>query len=143
MSRPTTNVTLTLRKRSSGYRVTTFQAEDFNHAHALAGILIASDVYGRCFVRATDWQGNELFVLGLDKAAADRLQEPAPQALPTYQPATLRAAVRNPYGAAVQDAEVFEVEEPASQFARYGVPPVPTGSRFRLPPAGGNGNGNG
>lgn len=83
-------VTVTVRKRSSGYRLFACAVDSLEHAHTLANLIARSVEYARCFVTATDQFGNELFSVGLNSPVVAPQQSYAPTyapALPHYAPA--------------------------------------------------------
>jgi hypothetical protein len=78
MSTKGQNVTVTLRKVSTGHRVTAFSLDDLNHGYSIATILVRSQEYGRCYAVGTSWQGDVLF----------NVQPEAPSMAPYQAPQT-------------------------------------------------------
>ncbi len=101
--------TVTLRKKSTGYKVAAFLTEKLEVAHTFAVIIIRAPEYNRCFAVGTDWQNNEVFMVGQDPPQEHYLpREPAyhyPQLAP---PAPVYRAI-----------EVRQLPETES----YGPPP--------------------
>lgn len=128
------NITLTLRRRKSGFRITTFLAEDMNNAYALAQILLASETYGRCYIVGSSWDNAELFVMGLDKVSRP-VEEPEVQQLPPHQ---IHVQVVAP----AQPAFTPQPYEAPTQYSRYGAPPPMPSRMLALPPRGGSDGGN-
>src|SRR4051812_31465132 len=80
-------VTLTIRKRSSGYRLAALACDSLEHAWSIANVLVRSPEYSRCFIVAVHWDGSELFSVGLASAppmpsAPAYAARPTPNALP-------------------------------------------------------------
>lgn len=132
------NITLTLRRRKSGWRVTTFLAEDLNNAHALAQILLASETYGRCYIVGSSWDNAELFVMGLNQVARPT-EEQEVQQLPPHH---VQVQVVDPYAQRVQPAFTQQEYGAPTQHSRYGSPPPLPTRMLALPPRGGSSEGN-
>lgn len=66
-----TMYTCTIRKVSTGYKLSAFQGDNLEHLHAICATLMQSPNYSRCYIVCVDWQGNVLF----------NMQPQAPQAL--------------------------------------------------------------
>jgi hypothetical protein len=77
-----TMYTCTVRKVSSGYRITAFQGDNLQHLHAICTTLMASPNYARCYIVCVDWQDNILFNLQPQMSSA-----PSPGAGLPMQPA--------------------------------------------------------
>lgn len=60
---------LTIRRRTSGYKVACFSADSLEHAWTVANLIGRSPEYSQCFVVATDWTGQDMFAVGAQVAA--------------------------------------------------------------------------
>jgi len=112
-------VTLTIRKRSTGYKVAALAVDSLEHAWTIANLLVRSPEYSRCFVVGTNWTGDEIFTVGFSPAPA---YSPHSYAAPTNAP-SLRQSSSPPAHAYTRDAYAAEVVD--AETSRYG---------FRLPP---------
>lgn len=89
--------TCTIRKISTGHKITAFQGDSLDHLRSIGLVLVASPNYSRCYIVCTDWQGNVLFNLqpqasvGLAPGAGLPAYAPPP-AYPQAPPQQLYAA---------------------------------------------------
>lgn len=67
--------TVSLRKVSTGHKVTAFMMESLDDARAIAVTLVNSTNYNRCFASCLDWQGEQCFAIYPQSAE----QVPPPQ----------------------------------------------------------------
>lgn len=120
-------ITVTLRKRDTGYKVWAFCTDDMNGARTAAQILVDSPTFRHCFAVATDWQGDMMFECRPSGTSAPQVVQ-VPQypqaALPTHGygpapqlPRTGSYGTQSGYGA-------------APSRSGYGAPPVPTGRSY-------------
>lgn len=72
-------ITVTIRKVSSGYKVTSFAGEDLNQLYSISKVLMKSTEYARCYCVALDWQGEQLFEVRPEQSAPAPYQAPVPQ----------------------------------------------------------------
>jgi hypothetical protein len=73
------SIVVTLRKVSTGAKVTSFSMDDLNHAYSIATVLVRSSEYGRCYCVGMDWQQEPLF--NVQPSAVQ--QAPAPYQAPS------------------------------------------------------------
>jgi hypothetical protein len=97
----TPSITVTIRKRSSGYKIVAFACDSHEHAYAIACILARSAEYQRCFLVGTA-MGDEVFVVGAPSAmmaqSPPACAPPGP-ALPPYAPPQYGYMPQHPYPA--------------------------------------------
>jgi hypothetical protein len=74
------SITVTIRKISSGYKVTAFAGENQDHLYSICKVLMKSPEYARCYCVALDWQGEPLFEVRPEEAS------PAPYQMPQRAP---------------------------------------------------------
>lgn len=122
MKAPSNTITVTLRRRASGYRASAFIAESLDWAHALASAVLASPAFGDYFAVATDWTGREMFTIGLavPMQAAPQVQQAAAwsPAQPYHQPQlpAYQAPQQGAYGPAQPQAP-YPYPQPANPYA--------------------------
>lgn len=86
-----TGITCTIRRASSGYKITSFLIESQDHAFSICKILMRSPEYQNAYISAENWDGTQLFLVHPEQA------QPAPYPMP--QPAQPQYAQQQaPYG---------------------------------------------
>lgn len=113
------NITVSLRKVSTGYRVTQFAMDDLDHAYSIATVLLRSQEYSRCFAIALSWQGDQVFHLTPEQVT----QGPAPYCAPIPPQAHGYA----PPGYAPQPQYPPALPQYAQPYPQQGYPPHPQG----------------
>lgn len=96
-------VTLTIRKRSTGYKIAALGVESLDHAWTIANVLVRSSEYARCFVVALNWDGSELFSVGFTPAPSAQVYS-----TPSYGPALAHSVASDETGA--QDRRAVELQ---------------------------------
>lgn len=95
-------VTLTIRRRSSGYKVAALAVDSLDHAWALANIIVRSPEYARCFVVGVGWDGAEVFSVGFTAQPPVAPAYPPALPSPSYAP---QYPVGDAYAAHVVEAQ--------------------------------------
>lgn len=111
-------ITVTLRKRDTGYRIWAFQTDNQEWAKTAAQILVNSTTFRNCFAVGTDWEGEIVFECRPEGDQVPRGTSVPPVYVPPVPaPAALPApGYGQVHGHRQRDA--------------YGPPPAPTGRSY-------------
>lgn len=117
-------ITVTLRKRDTGWRVWAFQSENLDWARAAAQILVDSPTFRHCYAVATDWNGDIMFECRPQEVA------PPPAPVPRMPPPQRAYGYAQMQAAPVPPPSVQErmMSRPSlsQSYPSYGPPPVPS-----------------
>lgn len=128
-------ITVTLRKRDTGWKVWSYATDDANGAKTSAQILVDSSTFRNCYAVAVDWQGDIMFECRPGEVGGEFV---VPQAVPhVHVPMAAPVVQQLPqpqYGSygtpGVAPAAPSGYGAPPTPTHGYGAPPAPTGRSY-------------